>query len=86
MKNMRQVDVRIQLELIDEDPFNAEWIEQAVEEILFLDQGERITKFESSSPSCPVVDNWPTTQHDESDEIELGKTYTVTSSTPRRKF
>ena len=72
MRNMRQVDVRIQLELIDEDPFNAEWIEQAVEEVLFLDQGERITKFESSSPSCPVVDNHPT-QHDESDEIELGK-------------
>ena len=75
---MRQVDVRIQLELIDEDPFNAEWIEQAVEEVLFLDQGERIIKFESSSPDCPIVDNHPT-RHDESDEIswEMGK---------RRKF
>ena len=71
---MRQIDVRIQLELIDEDPFNAEWIEQAVEDVMFLDQGERITKFESSSPNCLVVDNHPT-QHDESDEIswEMGK-------------
>ena len=83
---MRQVDVRIQLELIDEDPFNAEWIEQAVEDFLFLDQGERITKFESNSPNCPIVDNWPTTEHDESDELEAVKTVTITPSTPRYKF
>ena len=82
---MRQIDVRIQLELIDEDPFNAEWIEQAVEDVMFLDQGERIIKFESSSPDCPIVDNHPT-RHDESDEIELDKVYTITSSTPQRKF
>ena len=87
---MRQIDVRIQLELMDEDPFNAEWIEQAVEDVMFLDQGERIIKFESSSPDCPIVDNHPMTvsqyMHDESDEIELDKTYTVTSSGSRRKF
>ena len=93
MRGMRQIDVRIQLELIDEDPFNAEWIEQAVEDVMFLDQGERIIKFETSSPSCPVVDNNPNTvsqqmqdelepiihptQHDESDELEAVK-YTTT--------
>ena len=78
---MRQVDVRIQLELMDEDPFNAEWIEEAIHDFLFIEEGERVIKFESSSPSCPIVDNHPT-EHDESDEIEMDKTYTITTSTP----
>ena len=51
---MRQVDVRIQLELLDEDGFNADWIEEAIQDCLMEADGERIIKFEAGTPSCPV--------------------------------
>ena len=51
---MRQVDVRIQLELLDEDGFNADWIEETIQDCLMEADGERIIKFEAGTPSCPV--------------------------------
>ena len=51
---MRQVDVRIQLELLDEDGFNADWIEETIQDCLMEADGERIIKFEAGTPMCPI--------------------------------
>ena len=82
---MREVSIRLKVELIDEDPFNAEWIEQAVEDNLFLDQGEKVSEFTVEQPSIPIIATHPT-EHDESDEIELDKTYTITPHSPKYIF
>ena len=78
---MREVSIRLKVELIDEDPFDAEWIEQAVEDNLFLDQGEKVSEFIVEQPSIPIIDNHPMTvsqyMHDESDELEAAKTVTI---------
>ena len=72
MRNMREVSIRIKLELIDEDPFSAEWIEEAVEDFLFLDQGEKVSQFTVEQPSIPIISVHPT-RFDESDDIEAVK-------------
>ena len=76
MRNMREVSIRLKVELIDEDPFDAEWIEQAVEDNLFLDQGEKVSQFIVEQPSIPIIATHPT-EHDESDELEAAKTVTI---------
>ena len=81
---MREVSIRLKVELIDEDPFNAEWIEQAVEDNLFLDQGEKVSQFIVEQPSIPIVATHPT-EYDESDELEADKTVTITPNSPYSK-
>ena len=81
---MREVSIRLKLELCDEEDPAVAWVEQAVEDILFLDQGERISQFIVEQPSIPIIATHPT-EHDESDELEAAKTVTITPHSPYSK-
>ena len=78
---MRTVNLKLQLELLDEDDFNTDWIKEAIEDSLQEAEGERITKFKvipqaSYMDTLVVSMNSFSTEYDESDDIEGGKTIT----------
>lgn len=78
---MRTVNLKLQLELLDEDDFNTDWIKEAIEDSLQEAEGERITKFKvipqaSYMDTLVVSMNSFSTEYDESDDIEGVKTIT----------
>ena len=78
---MKIVNLKLQLELLDEDDFNTDWIKEAIEDSLQEAEGERITKFKvipqaSYMDTLVVSMNSFSTEYDESDDIEGVKTIT----------
>ena len=78
---MKTVNLKLKLELLDEDDFNTNWIKEAIEDSLMEADGERIIEFkvipESFYTDTLVVSaNSFSTEYDESDDIEGVKTIT----------
>jgi hypothetical protein len=79
---MRNVTIRLRLELIDEDNFNTDWIEDIIQEHLV--DNERVIDFVMEDIKS-IYTHHPT-QHDESDDIEAGKTATITPHGTSKSF
>ena len=78
---MRTVTIKLNIELMDEDDFNTDWIKEAIEDSLMEADGERIIEFkvipESFYTDTLVVSaNSFSTEYDESDDAEWVKTIT----------
>lgn len=76
MKHMQTVNLKLQLEL-DEGETRIDWIHEAIEECLLSELGEKITIFHVvPTPPEFTMELCPSTEHDESDDIEEVKTIT----------
>ena len=74
---MQIVNLKIRLEL-DENEERVDWIYDAIQECLLEDLGEKITIFHIvATPPEFTMELNPTTQYDESDDIEDVKTITA---------
>ena len=73
---MQIVNLKIRLEL-DENEQRVDWIHEAIQECLLEDLGEKITIFHVvPTPPEFTMELNPTTEYDESDDIEDVKTIT----------
>jgi|TARA_R110001583_G_scaffold94820_3_gene238530 hypothetical protein len=74
---MQTVNLKIRLEL-DDNEMRVDWIKEAIQECLLEDLGERITIFHIvATPPEFTMELNPTTEYDESDDIEDVKTITA---------
>ena len=75
MINMYQVNIKLQLELLEEENFSADWIRGAIQDSLMEADGEKITKFLVAS--LPIVETRITPV-----EKEYSNKTTITSQGP----
>lgn len=75
---MKIVNLKLQLELLDEDDFNTNWIKEAIEDSLMEADGERIIEFKVIPESFYLsgLGGSFSTEYDESDDAEWVKTIT----------
>jgi hypothetical protein len=78
---MYQVNIKVQLELLDEENFSADWIRGAIQDSLMEADGEKITKF--LVVSFPILENIYTREKPPPKVPELSNnTTTITSQGP----
>ena len=83
---MYQVNIKLQLELLDQDNFNADWVKEAIQDSLMEADGEKITKFLVAS--FPILEVKPTREKPPPKPPELSNKTTITSqdSAPEYPF